>query len=451
MGSTHAAVEYAVRGESLRLAGNYSQAIKFFTAAIKLKPEYSWAYAHRAAARAALGNFVGSYKDFSDARGYYVSNHQYSWFLGQKAELFRLWARATCMRGDNAPSETSLWCGDVDVQDAPDDTAGADYGIKAMECPAKRPADNAFVQMSYAIRLFSKAHARLKSNPWILAHRGATHTMRYWIGHSETRLEGGSGRDFTLGAADFEKAYEINAGYGWAYAFHAVLVGLGEPQQRDPLTPGQRAQRGVPRARPEGSLGHGNRGNNLDQAMELIGQACMNGLDRNMSIMRIMMELATYSAGDTSGHRERSLAHERAAEYAWQTLQVDNEEAFARYFVADNVNFMFDADKLNNASSLDDDDANHTILRARADLNGLRARIIAMEGGLDCLEGKFGDALEKLKALENNRDLEALSLVMRDPAWACVRDNNPQCVRGLPAHPEGLRDAHAQFLRLFNF
>ncbi|WP_437751026.1 hypothetical protein [Sorangium sp. So ce1389] len=416
MASTNDAVEHAVRGESLRLSGNYSQAIKFFSAAITARKDYSWAHAHRAAARAALGNFAGAYEDFGKAREYYVSSHQYSWFLGQKAELFRLWARATCMRGDHPLNATSDWWDDEDVKDAPADTAGAGYGIIAKKHLAKNPADNAFVQLGYAIRLFSRAHDLLKSNPWILAHRGATHTMRYWIGHPESRLEGGMKDDFTLGERDFKEAYALNAGYGWAYAFHAVLVGLG---------------------------------NNLPEAMRLVGQASVNGLDRNLSIMRILMELATYDAGKTPAKDgERSLAFERAAEYAWQTLQIDNEEAFARYFVADNVNFMLRADALRNAPSLDDDDAKHTIVRARAELNGLRARIVAMEGGLDCLEGNFGDALKKLEVLEKHRDIEALSLVKRDPAWARVRDYKSQ---GESDHPEGLRGAHEQYQRLFKF
>ncbi|WP_438021204.1 hypothetical protein WMF18_19955 [Sorangium sp. So ce315] len=412
MVSKDEAVEHAVQAESLRLAGNYSQAIKLFSAAIRVKKGYSWAHAHRASARAALGNFSGAYDDFKRARAHYVNSNQAAWFWAQKAELFRLWARATLMGGGRAQKESEEWRRDEDALEEP---GSADSALREQQPPRARPAvDKAFLQMDFAIRLFSKAHKQLTCNPWILAHRGATYTMRYWVGDPDRPHQPPSHDDFIAGVADFTEACALNPGYGWAYAFHAVLAGLhGDPAQ-------------------------------MAKAMELIGRACMNGLDRNLPIMRIMMALATRNAGKAGTPVAREGARqpdpfEKAVEYAWQTLQLDNEEAFARYYVAVNMNFMPDREG---------DDAKHAIRRARTELNGLRARVTAMEGGLDCLEGNYSDAVEKMKYLESNHDIEALSLIFRDPAWEVVRRDNPD--EAVNEAWKGLAAAHKQFVRLFN-
>ncbi|WP_437617416.1 hypothetical protein [Sorangium sp. So ce1151] len=414
------AVDNAVQGESLRLSGNYSQAIRFFSAAIKAKANYSWAYAHRAAARAALGNFAGAYGDFEEARKDYQNNNQFAWFLGQKAELFRLWARATLMGGAHAHAESDDWRNDKDVQSAPVDLGNAGNALRKKA----HPVSNAFRQMDFAIQLFSKAHDRLGSNPWILAHRGATYTMRYWVGHPEHLFERATDDDFNRGEEDFKAACALNSGYGWAYAFHAVLAGL-----------------------------HGD----LEPAFNLIGKASMNGLDRNLSMMRIIMALATHKAvkaggagdaveaGDvvkvddagkaTGGDAHQSSPFETAVDYAWKTLQIDSEEAFARYYVAVNVNRM---------PHSEDADAKHTIRRARTELRGLQARLNAMEGSLDCLEENPDGALERLKSLEDNFDLEALSLIDREPVWAIAR---APVMEGVSPGLNALRE---QYRRLFN-
>ncbi|WP_437961404.1 hypothetical protein WME76_18335 [Sorangium sp. So ce119] len=423
--------ENAVRAESLRLSGNYSGAIELFSDAISARPDYWWAYAHRAAARAALGNFVGAYDDFKLARPYYKSSNQLSWFLGQKAELFRLWARATLMGGNDAQDEPGHWDKDEDVKDAPPDLGRAGYDIAANQRPAESSsaacAHKAFEQMSCAIRLFSKAHDITDCNPWILAHRGATYTMRYWVGHPHRRFAGGTAEDFKLAQKDFEDACERNSGYGWAYAFHAVLVALYDDAPVD--------------AGKKGAVLHEpGRHDMLERAMTLVGKASINGLDRTLTILRIIMALATYRAGKAAAMGvDPSPGFKTAAEYAWQTLQIDSEEAAARYFVADNVHHV---------SNPADADARHTIVRARAELRGVRARIIAMEGGLDCMEGKFAEACEKLEFLRRNFDVEAYSLVRRDPAWARVREGKSP---GADGELKGLADAHKHYRRLFQF
>ncbi|MGK3983955.1 hypothetical protein WME99_13010 [Sorangium sp. So ce136] len=414
MDLTNSAAEDALRGESLRLSGNYSEAIKFFSKAIQARQDHWWAYAHRAAARAALGNFAGAYSDFKVARPYYLANRHYPWLLGQKGELFRLWARATLMRAGDAQEELEDPYDDEDLEGAPLDPCSVDYmTAAARQSPgATGKVVKVFAQMEVAVRLFSKANALSKGNPWIVAHRGATRTMRYWIGEPSRRLQGGSEQDFLLAKDDFETAYALNPAYGWAYAFQAILIGL-----------------------------HGD----LDEAMNLIGKAYMNGLSRQLPILRVMMELAAYKGHGTAKGDESTrggagpTGFETAVGHAWQTLQIDSEEAFARYFVANGLKHI---------SERNDPDAEQAIVRARAELNGLRARLLAMEGGLDCLEGKYADARQKLRLLKSNFDLEALSLVRRDPAWKKVRDVDASQPQG---RNKELSDTHTDYKELFAF
>lgn len=392
--SKNHATERALQGESLRLAGNYSKAIASFDAALAENPSYPWVYAHRAAARAQLGSFVLAYEDLERARPAYVGGN-YPWFLGQKAELFRLWARATLMHMPQYVAVTAE--SDEDLAGAPPDPADADYVSPGR--PLLENALRGFKQLSIAIRLFTRADELLKDNPWILAHRGATRTTRYSIGKPSQRFEVGSEIDFERGVGDFEAACAVNKSYGWAYAFHAVLLGL------------------------QGSL---------DQAVKLIGRAHVNGIDRQLSIVRVMMELAICNGQQGKG------GCESAVQFAWQALQLDNEEFFARYFVADG---MWHLERKDSA------DIRSAIERARAELSAAKARIVAMEGGLDCLEGKYDEAYRKLEALRGRCDVDALSLVGRDPAWRDVRklvaggrDRSAEAQTESPARREAIFD-----------
>jgi hypothetical protein len=58
------------------------------------------------------------------------------------------------------------------------------------------------------------------------------------------------------------------------------------------------------------------------------------------------------------------------------------------------------------------------LTRARAALEGMHARYLAMSGGLDCMEENWSAARQKLRHIQQMRDLQAITLVNRDPAWA---------------------------------
>lgn len=335
------AANAARQGESLRLSGNYSQASACFDQAIKLKPDYWWAYAHRGAARGALGDFVGGHEDFTRAQE--LRGSPYPWLLAQQGEVFRQQARALM---------------------------ATDAG-EGLICAGK------------AIVAFTAAYETMTRDPWVLAHRAATHTLRYWVNLHKDSEE--AERDFAQGDADFAEACRLNPSYGWAFAFRAFLVGL--------------------------------RGD-LDLSERLIGQAQMKGLDRPLTILRVMMQLAIY--------RNDPRGFESAVGFAWQTLQLDSEDSFARYYVADGL------------KAIGSPSADAAIRRARLALNDTQALLLAMMGGLDCMEGKMVHAKGKLADLIAHRNIEALAMIERDPAWAPVREGDAN-------------EAHEHYQKLFEY
>lgn len=335
------AANAARQGESLRLSGNYSQAITCFDLAIALKPDYWWALAHRGAARGALGAFTGAHEDFTRAQE--SRSSPYPWLMAQQGEVFRQQARALL---------------------------ATDAG-EGLSCVGK------------AIAAFTAACETMTKDPWVLAHRGAAHTLRYWVNLHKDSEE--AERDYTQGDADFTAACQLNPSYGWAFAFRAFLVGL--------------------------------RGD-LDLSQQLIGEAQMKGLDRPLTILRVMMQLAIY--------RNDPRGFESAVGFAWQTLQLDSEDSFARYYVADGL------------KALGSPDADAAIRRARLALNDTQALLLAMMGGLDCMEGKTLLAMGKLADLLAHRNIEALAMIERDPAWAPVREGDTN-------------EAHEHYRKLFEY
>jgi tetratricopeptide (TPR) repeat protein len=335
------AVNAARQGEGLRLSGNYSQAITFFDRAIELKPVYSWAYAHRGAARGALGAFAGAHADFARAKE--CRSSPYPWLLAQQGEVFREQARA--LMSTDPPQGMSF--------------------------------------AAQAIAAFTAAYETMTNDPWVVAHRGATHTLRYWVSLHKGSED--AQRDFSQANADFTEACRLNPSYGWAFAFRAFLVGL--------------------------------RGD-LDLSEKLIREAETAGLDRPLTILRVMMQLAIY--------RNDPRGFNAAVGFAWQTLQLDSEDSFARYYVANGLN------------ALGSPEAPDAIRRARLALNDTQALLLAMTGGLDCMEGKTELAMGKLADLLAHRNIEALAMIQRDPAWAPLRSGNPD-------------EAHDHYRKLFEY
>lgn len=395
---SESARKIAMLGEKLRQEGNYSGAIECFTRAIHAQPNYWWAYAHRGAARGALGDYEGACDDFQnkDVVNHYMKCNP-GWFLAQKGELYRLWAMAATSRRDESEAQKSEYLrGEISTSTSLWDSLSA-----------------------RAIDLFTEALGDSEPrNPWILAHRGATYTMRYWIGTDMFRVLSEPERaplakgmphkdeEYELADRDLREAIKLNPTYGWVYLFLAILRG----------TRGY-CHRPAPERIVEGML------HDLNESMLNIGKAQMSGLNRELSMLRAMMELAIYTGGELAlaspdDSQTRSAAtrvFRDGVQLAWRTLQIESDETPARYFVANGLK------QLANLSGVDDPMVGAAIKRARAALDGMTARSLAMSGGLDCLVGDFPSARKKLAEIRRLRDLQAITMVSRDPAWAPLR------------------------------
>lgn len=333
------AIVAAQLGESLRLSGNYSGSITCFDEAIEIMHragrDYWWAHAHRGAARMMLGNFEGATADFDHAKKQYAAAHperpEYIWVLPQMGELRRLEAR------------------------------------KALSQP--RGYLEAMRLLEESIDLFREANVKHPANPWVQAHLGAAHTTRYFINLFQTNRRPSS-EDFEHGDRSFRLACVANPSYGWAFAFHAILLAL-----------------------------HGE----MSGAVDLIGKAQMTGLDRVQTLQKVLMELSMYSARDNEQYR-------RTVQLAWQVLQSNSEEAMGRYFVADGL------------TQMKHPEAECAIETARRELHVARDRITCMMAGLDLLQHKDDDAKQKLREIAACVDMHTLVMLSKDPAWERARN-----------------------------
>lgn len=415
----------AALGETLRQQGNYSGAIECFNEAIVMDREYWWAYAHRAAARGALGDHCGALDDFREPHVYaYYMKHNPAWFFAQKGELFRLWAMAATSASG---WEIAEMCASLkeELPEKPGDG----------ECKCFRPRGRGQNKRQWwdslcmhAICMFSRAIDIDHNNYWALAHRGAARTMRYWIRLDAKRAGADSmldantlnmldsaapdaavmNLDYYLADEDFKRAIAINPGYSWVYLFVAILRATRPYYER---LAGRKLV-------PEDGL------KCLDESMLNIGKAQICGLNREVPMVRTMMELAIYMGGDLIRHCDSSKTKNEAEEVfhsgvqlAWQLLQIECDETFARYFVANGLKHLATL----GCEHVDDAMVNAAIARARAALAGMSARCLALSGGLDCLEGDRDSAEKKLEELRKIGDLQALTFVSRDPAWEPVR------------------------------
>lgn len=417
----------AVLGESLRQNGNYSGAIEQFDKAIQANSKYWWAYAHRAAARAGLGDYQGALQDFErEGVEAYYEKHNRRWFLAQKGELYRLWTMAT-VTSTREENDARSFC------HRRNEMAHYEHSWELLS--------------ERAIELFREALAESEvKNPWILAHRGATYTMRYWIVADNSRLllkgkcdqcdssimrrVGRFSNEYERALEDFNEALKLNPNYGWVYLFLAILQAT-RPYYAQILP---------------GMLTPGTVQDDMDESMVNIGKAQMSGLNRDLSMSRAMMEMAIYMGGELaqSCSRESKEAALRVfqdgVQIAWRVLQVENDETFARYFVANGLN------QIARLRGVEDPTARAALSRARAALNGMNARVLAMRGGLDCLEGKLRKAEKKLKKIRELGDIQALTIVSRDPAWARMRQCNDTVMQSLKSSTADTTNGEASHL-----
>lgn len=398
-------------GESLRLSGNYSAAIMRFTEAIQESPKkYSWAYAHRAAARSGLGDYAGALDDFQMAYDFY-SQRGIGWLLAQIGELCRLWARASFTLPATVPTddeEKNLRSLMGALQVPTDDPSPFNAARFPDEGNRPESFQLALFLMDCAIGCFAKALDLRDGNAWVHAHIAATYTMRCWIGVPLQRQFGKQSvplHDFEQGDWHFKRACNFNPAYGWAYAFHAVLLGLRQSET----------------------------------AVQLIGKAYLSGMDRQVPLMRTLTNLYLVNKSRTTVDQQ---PHEEAVQSAWSLLREESDEVYARYYVADGL-------KHSPAGTLDRRTLEAAINRARVEVLGMRGRTLAMQGGLACMQERYGEAakmLEEIRSLQEVTmcDLETLSMLSFDPAWSRVREPGTD----VDANP-ALQRAHEEFVKLF--
>jgi tetratricopeptide (TPR) repeat protein len=415
-------------GESLRLTGNYSGAVDCFTAAIQRSKEktnrnYSWALAHRAAARAGLGDYSRAVKDFIDARDYYLK-HGLGWLLSQVGELCRLWARACItVPGTEAPHPDELkalreFQRHFNLPEVNETSEGVREYIGQDDAPPT--IKHMFILLEMSIQFFGSAWDKREDDPWTHAHLAATHAMRCALGLPSQRLAGTGWLKKDYDAADkhFQHACTLNPAYGWAFAFHAILRGLNDTQE----------------------------------AVRLIGNAYMTGMDRQVPLTRTLTNFAliNLSRSKTKDTEARLKEEEAAVQYAWTLLQAETDEVYARYYVADALELIEgEPSKEGNLCP--------AIARARVEVFSMRGRALAMQGGLACMERNYAEAAQVLQELLDLRtkttadpkaslmaDPNTLSMISSDPSWRRVRDP------GDDDAPD-LRKAHGLYLQLFNF
>ncbi|WP_437616877.1 hypothetical protein WMF20_23530 [Sorangium sp. So ce834] len=427
----------ALLGETLRQEGNYSGAIACFTEAINAKHNYWWAYAHRASARAALGDFKGATEDFYNkgVEDHYKTNN-WAWFLAQKGELYRLWAMAATSSSDAQAAEDN-----AHLRSELKHRANSNVQL---EPELKRRSIWWNVLCELALALFTEAlGSGGPRNPWVLAHRGATYTTHYWIRTDivrtlpkierdelderlSLRLEGEDikNKEYHRADKDFSEALLLNPNYGWVYLFRAILRAT---RAHDEM-PG-------PDERSKGPDGY------RSESMCDIGMAQMSGLNRELTMVRAMMEMSIYTGGELRVASEKTGTNEKTSElrerarqilnegvrFAWQTLQIESDETFARYFVANGLRQIELLDSAGARVRKPGDPAIHdptvkaAVQRARVAVNGMDARLLAMSGGLDCLAGDLTEARKKLAKILELNDLQAITIVSRDPAWEPLR------------------------------
>jgi len=429
--STHVYATHAQLGESLRLSGNYSSAIYSFTEAIEdykkrpgispaaegkdLDPScYYWAYAHRGAARGQLGDFTRGLKDFRTAHPYYLASNSAVWFYAQLGEFCRLWSRA--LRTTNSESVTKLSLTDPDraflkIVVSGNSKQGSTPQGEGSHAHPRVHHDNlsSWLELLHSsVSLFNVALSIESSgsdDPWVYGHRGAAYAQLFVAGQKPKTHEELSGDYADAAIQDFKRACKANPGYSWAYAFHGLVLGM--------------------------------RGDK-ESAIALLGQANLSGMDRQLTFLRSLILL--WGSPPASPNPQESPAEDKttetqkylaqAVQKSWDLLQIDGDETYARYFVATSLksNQLLRtgaSGKLQH--SIFEQTSEAAILRAWVSVTDMKAKVMAMEGGLACLERNFTKASESLAAIlklyEHNglADIDVVGMLRFDTAWSEVR------------------------------
>lgn len=203
----------AQEGEVRRLNGQYTEAIRLFTKALKIDKNYTWAHAHRGAAHAAIDNWDPCRADFERAL---TLNRNYGWAHAHYGDAHR--SHAIYRLGET--KTPAAWQEQHDLIDA-------------------------------GIEHFERAAELSPLSAWTFAHRGAAYTYKHWLevmprlaprldlnAKYVPRLAARPAKDTpTLARESFDRACELNPRYAWAYAFKACLLALIAREQPD-MKPG---------------------------------------------------------------------------------------------------------------------------------------------------------------------------------------------------------------------
>ncbi|WP_437642007.1 tetratricopeptide repeat protein [Sorangium sp. So ce854] len=341
----------AQEGEVRRLNGQYTEAIRLFTEALKIDGNYAWAHAHRGAAHAAIDNWDPCRADFERALALKPS---YGWAHAHYGDAHR---------------------------------SHAIYRLGTATTPAAWQEQHDLIDAGIAH--FDKAAELSEGSAWTFAHRGAAYTYKHWLEvmprvtprldlikkpllRSAPRPAADVPR---LAMESFNRAFELNPRYAWAYAFKACLLALLAREQPD-MKPG------------------------LLVARDCLLKALILDVNKRLLIDRPIAELlscaGTYDESITAGI---------------SGVEKNPSDHVSRYFIA--VGLKHQQDPL----------APVVIEQTRKVLEAARREINTMLHGLDVLDGR--DNMGMIEKLQQNMCFEAIALVAFDPTWSTLREKLP--------------------------
>jgi tetratricopeptide (TPR) repeat protein len=316
------------RAEALRTAGLFADSVDCFTQWLQDNPNDAWSLAHRGAARASLGDHKAAIVDFDDAIK--LKEQRYPWAFAQKGEAYRVYIR-DCMP----------W------------TRNNLHDLK--------------LSIKHSLDAFESSIEPTRSYSWAFAHKGATHSLAYFLHKLYPEL-GGNLDEHAQPAEDcFKAATELNPTYAWAYAFWAVLHGV---------------------------QGH------FSRASELMGKALTVDINGRMHPHRALAELSYWDRDFSNALTQASLAR-----------QEDPEDALITYYIAQSLEAMKDPS------------AKAAIDYARRRLSSLLNIVHMLLAGVYHVQGHDYKAKEMIEFLLGKQDLESMFIAEYDPLWEKVKDD----------------------------
>jgi tetratricopeptide (TPR) repeat protein len=382
----------ARRAESLRLSGNYSESVALFDAAIEAQPDSAWAWAHRGAAKVGLLHVARSVDDIRPILTMCEAVH--GWTKGNEATLelpdpgaapthaiYDL-SKALELRRRGGDQKAYWWVyGHIgEALRLYAMYPPIDVGPRSLSCHVARSIELSSWYFDDAVAASNAGDA------WMLAHRGAVRTFRYWMTELlPPRTASGDPSALAVAAGkDFDAAFALNPYYGWAKIFKAFLLTL----QSD-----------------------------YKGASEELGLAFQRDDHCKQILRRALCELQSYSSGtaidDTAGDADaKREALRDTVRLGWGAIQLDPDDVHAIYHVATGLH------------RLKDSLAPVAVVMARTRLYTTLNHVNMMLAGLDlCENGKAGTSWRGLlEELRSHIDMQTVAMIQHDPVWNGVRD-----------------------------